>query len=70
MENKKVVVEFVQTTYDLESLLLKMESLYKKIYMMQEQIDIKELTPDEVEVLQCSIARVMKTAERLKEVYK
>ena len=68
MENKKVVVEFVQATYDLESLLLKVESLCKKINHLHSSINFSTLTEDELAVIENRALKVLQVVSRMEEV--
>ena len=68
MKNKKVVAEFVQATYDLESMLLKVESLYKKIIHLHSSIEYSDLTEDELSVIESRALKVLQIANRMEEV--
>ena len=68
MENKKTIVEFVQATYDLESILLKVESLCKKINHLHSSIDFSTLTDDELVVIESRALKVLQVVSRMEEV--
>ena len=68
MKNKKTVVEFVQATYDLESLLLKVESLYRKINHLHSSLDYNTLTEDEINVIDSRVLKVLQIVSRTEEV--
>lgn len=70
MKNKKTVAEFVQATYDLESMLLKVESLCKKINQLHSSIDFSALTEDELAVIESRALKVLQIASRMEEVNK
>ena len=70
MNNKKAVAEFVQATYDLESMLLKVESLCKKINHLHSSIDFSTLTEDELSVIESRALKVLQIASRMEEVNK
>ena len=68
MNNDKVVAEFVQATYDLESMLLKVESLCKKINHLRSSIDFSTVTEDELSVIESRALKVLQIANRMEEV--
>jgi len=70
MENSKSIVNFIQATYDLESLLVKVESLCMKVNQLHSQIDFDSLTQEELAIIQGRALKVLQVADRMQEVNK
>ena len=70
MKNSKSIVNFIQATYDLESLLVKVESLCMKVNQLHSQIDFDSLTQEELAIIQGRALKVLQVADRMQEVNK
>ena len=70
MNNDKLLIEYVQATYDMESLLFKLLSVSNKLEELRPQLDYDSLTDEQKTVVQTRVARVVSLAECIEGVYK
>ena len=70
MNNDKLLIEYVQATYDMESLLFKLLSVSNKLEELRPQLDYDSLTDEQKVVVQTRVARVVSLAECIEGVYK
>ena len=70
MNNDKLLIEYVQATYDMESLLFKLLSVSNKLEELRPQLDYDSLTDEQKTVVQTRVARVVSLAECIEGVHK